>query len=301
MPQRQFTYEDRIPNYALFLIFHWGGSQGLSPLSQNGLIDGLSLTVMSDEEFSVNDLSTTWLSENAPEILHRTRQTYGAENTEILSPSKDAYGAFIFLFDYFNHHLFKGTLPNCLITLPQGRRSVRGYFCEKSWTKTKHGDVCDEIALNPIYFQDNSTERVLSTLVHEMVHLQQFHFYKPGKSGYHNKEWGRLMRKVGLIPSSTGKPGGDEIGRRVSHYIDEGGSFQHVCQELLQTGFAIPWHVISPTNEEDENDDDDNLVKKKRESKTKYTCPDCDLNAWAKPNVFILCGTCQQELMTAAS
>lgn len=230
--------------------------------------------------------------------LHRTKQNTDSENTDIINPSKDAYGCLIFLFDHFNQHLFKGTLPNCLITLPNGRRAARGYFCGKSWRKAKRGDICDEIALNPLYFQDNSTERVLSTLVHEMVHLQQFHFYKPGKSGYHNKEWGNLMRKLGLIPSSTGEPGGDGIGRSVSHYIEEGGAFQQVCNKLLRTGFTIPWNTITPLQEDD---GDGNKAKKKRESKTKYTCPGCALNAWAKPEVLILCGACRQELMASVS
>jgi hypothetical protein len=31
--------------------------------------------------------------------------------------------------------------------------------------------------------------RSLSTLVHEMAHLQQNHFGKSSRTGYHNKEW----------------------------------------------------------------------------------------------------------------
>ena len=63
-------------------------------------------------------------------------------------------------------------------------------------------------------YTDRTNEQTLSTLVHEMTHLQQQHFGKPSRSGYHNKEWGLLMRAVGLIPSSTGEPGGKETGQR---------------------------------------------------------------------------------------
>ena len=31
-------------------------------------------------------------------------------------------------------------------------------------------------------------------------------------------------------------------------------------------------------------------------SNQKYTCPDCGLNAWAKPGVRLICGECEVEL-----
>jgi len=37
------------------------------------------------------------------------------------------------------------------------------------------GEETDEIALNPSTFRSRSTEETLSTLVHEMCHLWQFH------------------------------------------------------------------------------------------------------------------------------
>ena len=33
-----------------------------------------------------------------------------------------------------------------------------------------------------------------------------------------------------------------------------------------------------------------------RKLKTKYTCPGCNLNAWAKPDVVLLCGACEVAL-----
>jgi protein-arginine kinase activator protein McsA len=35
--------------------------------------------------------------------------------------------------------------------------------------------------------------------------------------------------------------------------------------------------------------------KKKAASKTKYTCPTCGTNAWAKPNTALICGACYEE------
>ncbi len=256
----------------------------------------------------MNELSAAQFQGNGSEIFHRTMQNSEAENAALISPSRESYGALIYLFDYLNEQLFNRTLPPCIITMPRSRRPQRGYFCGESWGKANQGVMCDEIALNPIHFQGSSTEQTFSTLVHEMVHQFQAYNGTPGKGAYHNKEWGELMRQVGLIPSSTAKPGGKETGRSVSHYIEEGGAFQRVCQKLLDTGFVIPWHAITPQDSDDDDnsgDDDDvdgdNAAKKKRASKTKYTCPGCTLNAWAKPDVCILCGTCHQELMVAGS
>ena len=45
--------------------------------------------------------------------------------------------------------------------------------------------------------------------------------------------------------------------------------------------------------------DDDGVRKKKSASKTKYTCPICGLNAWAKPESRFVCSDCQ-ELMQSS-
>lgn len=36
--------------------------------------------------------------------------------------------------------------------------------------------------------------------------------------------------------------------------------------------------------------------KKKAASKTRYTCPDCQMNAWAKPDVHLVCGACGERM-----
>jgi predicted SprT family Zn-dependent metalloprotease len=43
-------------------------------------------------------------------------------------------------------------------------------------------------------------------MTNEMAHLEQHHFGKPSRSGYHNKEWAGMMKAVGLIPSDTAAP-----------------------------------------------------------------------------------------------
>jgi hypothetical protein len=138
--------------------------------------------------------------------------------------------------------------------------------------------VTDEIALNPSHFHARTTEQSLSTLVHEMAHLEQHHFGTPSRAGYHNAQWARRMEAMGLIPSDTGTPGGRKVGQKMSHYIQEDGPFARVCAELIARGF-------DPLYVERWSEGAAVTRKKKAASKTRYTCPTCGLNAWAKPDV----------------
>jgi predicted SprT family Zn-dependent metalloprotease len=58
----------------------------------------------------------------------------------------------------------------------------------------------DEIALNPAYFAERTTKEILSTLVHEMVHVWQQHQGAPSRTGYHNAEWPRRWKNSGSSP-----------------------------------------------------------------------------------------------------
>src|SRR5271157_1233999 len=145
----------------------------------------------------------------------------------ILNPTQETYDNLLMAFKLMNEHLFGDKLPLCLITL-QRKRGTMGYysknrFCRNSDRKT----TSDEIALNPEYFStDGQDERqVIQTLVHEMVHLWQHHFGEPGRRSYHNKNWSEKMMSVGLMPSSTGKKGGNTTGEHMSDYVTEGGLF----------------------------------------------------------------------------
>ena len=202
------------------------------------------------------------------------------------NPTKTNYDGFNKAYDFFNRRLFSNELPRCLITMQRGK-TYYGFFAGGTWKAAEGGEEADEIALNPSTFRSRTTEETLSTLVHEMAHLWQFHHGKPSRNGYHNKEWGRKMREIGLVPSSTGKEGGKETGQKVSHYIDGIGRFKKECAALIEKGFQVPYIDFLV---------DEKKKKKKAASKTKYTCPECDLNAWAKPDVLILCGEYDAQL-----
>lgn len=207
-----------------------------------------------------------------------------------MQPTTETYTELDRAYAYFNRELFGDRLPPCIITM-QRKKGANGYFWADTWAKCGEAtDRVDEIALNPDTFQYRTVTEVLSTLVHEMVHLKQQHFGKPSRNAYHNKEWGTMMEDVGLIPTDTGKPGGKRTGQKVTHYVEPGGRFEASCKALIDTGFVLPWLALTTS------DASEKKRAKKAASKTKYTCPSCEANAWAKPDASLVCGDCMEHM-----
>jgi len=202
-------------------------------------------------------------------------------------------------YDWFNKSLFDDQLPQVLITLQRSKVAYGYFWCNQYSNRDGSPERLDEIALNPEAMHGRSDERILSTLVHEMVHCWQQHFGHPSRGGYHNAQWASVMVAIGLTPSDTGEPGGKQVGQKVSHYIDEHGYFKTACTRwLARHPKGIQWEV-APLMEggdgDGDGDGDDGKSKtraQKRASKTKYTCPTCDTNAWAKPGITLICGEC---------
>ncbi len=201
------------------------------------------------------------------------------------------YKEFQQAYDYFNGELWNGDLPQLLVTL-QRKPKMLGHFAPERYEHRSSADVIHEIALNPDGFVGEDDEEILSTLVHEMAHVWQQVAGKPGRRGYHNKEWAAEMKRIGLYPSSTAAKGGKEVGEKMSHYIVDGGAFQVACAALVETGFALDWqsHTKDGKGGADGEEGEDDEPKKK--GRIKYTCPQCELNAWAKPEAVLICGVC---------
>jgi predicted SprT family Zn-dependent metalloprotease len=220
-----------------------------------------------------------------------------APSEAAIQPTKETYEQFQQAYEVLNQALFAGELPNCLITL-QRRNRTYGYFCGDRFGRSD-GQVTDEIALNPRHFHDRSVPDVLSTLAHEMVHLWQHHFGTPGRGRYHNREWADRMKAIGLQPTSTGKPDGEETGDSMDHLIVTDGAFDRTVKELLAGGFSITWIEKPPCSAKSVAGDSDASSKggdtgtptgTRSGKRAKYTCPSCGLNAWAKHRVQLLCG-----------
>ncbi|MEO4090735.1 SprT-like domain-containing protein [Acinetobacter pittii] len=240
-----------------------------------------------------------------------------------MTATKTTYDELQTAYDFFNQHLFNNELPACLITLQREKRTL-GYFSWNRFTNS-NGEQIDELAMNPSYFGIRTIAETLSTLVHEQVHNWQFHFGKPSRNGYHNKEWAEKMEMVGLMPSNTGQINGNKTGQQMTHYIIKGGAFEKACKKLISKKFQISWYDRFPPvpqevviekleklklesismDEDNEIDDNDSLPNTSainiellnfspeevnKSNRDKYKCPICGNQVWGKPNMKLKCG-----------
>lgn len=222
------------------------------------------------------------------------------------TPTSQAYGELQTAFDHYNRELFDGALPLCLITMQREKRTY-GYFSPKRFVHRHDKQTTDEIAINPSYFATVPLLEVLQTMVHEMAHAWQEHFGTPSRRTYHNAEWADKMESIGLMPSSTGKPGGKRTGEKMADYPIPGGRFLQATDALLANGFFVSWldrhppaQRIGATGDDDAGD----LVElvgelgellvpqepRNRSNRVKFRCPECGAQAWGKPGLKLLCG-----------
>jgi len=222
-------------------------------------------------------------------------------------------------FEFFNQRLWDGALEPVVLLLDRPRsESIGGHYSPGRWRSRDgiaangtreqllerdeelwvanskvHGAALGnpngwergEIALNPEAWPRFTDRYILSILVHEMAHhWQATKSPKKARLGYHDRIWGKEMKRVGLHPSNTGEEGGRETGQQMAHYIVEGGMFDVACEELLAEGMRLEWEAPKPRR------------AKKPKSKLKYTC-ECGQNAWAKPNAKLSCGLCNGVMM----
>jgi hypothetical protein len=194
------------------------------------------------------------------------------------------YQGFQQAYDFFNRALFDGSLPQVLVTLQRHAKS-RGYFSPERFNGRIDEAAVHELALNPDSFTGRTDEMILSTLAHEMAHVWQQTHGKPPRRSYHDRQWAAKMREIGLQPSSTAEPGGKETGQKVSHYIIPGGRYAQAYAKLAERGFQLHWQSAAESG----------VDRAKKASKTKYTCPICGQNAWAKPEALLICGVCYDD------
>jgi hypothetical protein len=205
-------------------------------------------------------------------------------------------------YDLFNRELFAGELPGAMIVLHRARGAY-GYC----WTGALTSDrtaIVDEIALNPEYVRTRPALATLSTLAHEMAHQwvrQQGDRIKQPASGYHCKAWAAKMRDIGLMPSDTAAPGGKQTGPRVSHYVPYAGSFYWLAHQLIETGWTLDVGHREVTAKQAALIAIGTLAATKRAtakraSKTKFTCPECNQNAWGAPSLAIVCARCEVHM-----
>lgn len=203
-------------------------------------------------------------------------------NPIMKTPTELQYHNFQLLFDYFNTNLFEGRLPVCFLIFSRRQAQIGGHFSHSRWSN-KGGQTLHEININPVWMANVDDETLCSVIVHEMCHLEQSEVQGPPTSGYHNKEWGDLMKRVGLMPSDTGAPGGKQVGFRMSHYIIKGGKFEEAMKSL-PPNILLPFRSFENVKDKDKN--------KRKKLKVAYECPSCHTKVWGKPNLNPICSKC---------
>lgn len=208
------------------------------------------------------------------------------------------YGAFDQAKGYFIKTPFEKPLPPILLTLHEHRGSG-GYYSPRRWV-AREGEyrtyLIAQINISPSILL-LEPKMLMSVLVHELVHHEQYTYGKPGRGGYHNTEFATLMHAIGLISSSTGQPGARRTGDRMSHYILEGGLFEEAYNAMPKE-YILPFkphvelrggHVPNRLSQ---------IQKDARnKNKTKYTCLGCGTAAWGKPHLNVICGQCNTRLV----
>lgn len=219
-------------------------------------------------------------------------------------PTRELFDAYRGMFAFYNDALFAGSLPEVVLNFSRHSRS-RGFFAPERWTRHDGDARTHEISINPDTLLSRTAREVASTLVHEMVHLWQECSGTAPRRAYHDRQWADKMELCGLMPSSTGAPGGKRVGQHMTHYIMEDGRFAHAFARM-PSELLLPWRSGAPvraparpakTGGEPEPEP---TVKKRDPSKIKYSCGDCGVNVWGKEGLSIVCGDCQEPFAPAA-
>jgi predicted SprT family Zn-dependent metalloprotease len=240
-------------------------------------------------------------------------------------PTPEAYAELQRAYDHFNDRLFGRTLPGCLITLQREKRTC-GYFSKARFANLD-GLLTDEIALNPAFFAVVPLVETLQTMVHEMVHQWQAYHGSPGRGRYHNDQWADKMESIGLMPSSTGQPGGRRTGDHMADYAIEGGRFLKACKALVTDEFQISWYDRFPAAEHVQAglatpavnlsssvgggpapaasvavaaslvlSEGSTPTTADKSNRVKYSCS-CVHNVWGKPGLRLKCMDCGSEFL----
>ena len=191
---------------------------------------------------------------------------------------KKKFAPLEYLFHYYNQELFHGELYDCLMNRKKG---AAGFFALERWIDAQKQNMQKT---PPLYPEWESME-FHAAFVHEMVHVWQHISGKPSRAGYHNAEFARKMEEIGLIPSSTGEPGGKKTGQKMSQYSPPVGSFINKYKEFWEKDIE---YKLLPVLES---------TTASGTSKTKYQCPACGKKIWGKTNELVPCYECF-ELMT---
>jgi len=228
-----------------------------------------------------------------------------------LPPTASQFSALLGAYNYFNETLFKGKLPSVILNLSR-KNQAAGFVAPFLWRSAAKAagekGTLHELSINPEILL-MPPEFVYGTLVHEQVHIWQEEYGKPSRTGYHNQQWARKMEAIGLMPSSTGGPGGKKTGQHMSDYPIIDGKFMVALKQMPKafflpfvstegdylSGMTIPMGAPAAGQQGLGRPP---LPKRPKspKGKTTYCCGSCGMKVWGKPNLAVSCMDCNQQL-----
>ena len=180
-----------------------------------------------------------------------------------ISPTMTKKQAIFFenTFNYYKNTLFQGILPECYIEFST-KVGLYGIFFSNQWVDLKQKYI-HEIILNPEILSLKSIE-FHAIIVRNMVFLWLYMHGIHSRPNYLNKKAAQKLEEFGIIPSSTGAPGGKKIGQSILQYINYNGIFAKVFKKNPKktSGYRH-------TSADDETNGKDKTLK------IKFFCPSC--------------------------
>ena len=118
------------------------------------------------------------------------------------------FNTFDKLLAYYNEALFAGTLPDCMV-IPSRHSTNTRLVKPEQWKDTlaENRPLIHEISINSARLGHVDAD-VHAELVYGMVLVWQQEYGNPSRRGYTNQERAKKMEAIGLMPTSTGEPGG---------------------------------------------------------------------------------------------
>ena len=220
------------------------------------------------------------------------RDNHSYDEQKSIRPPIDVHANLLQAWDHFNERLFNGLLPDVVFSFIR-KNNVPSHFTPNRFQRAD-GSFWHEVQINPVLMGLRPLEQSLETIAYEATRVARYEFGGTnqrggkGSNGYHDKTFAEFMKRVGLYPSDTGMPEGNETGSKMSWFVIAGGVFDQARTSLLDSGFTINWHDrltfrnIGAT----ELDVEDQPAPKK--DRVKFTCPNevCGLNVLGKAYGF---------------
>lgn len=196
------------------------------------------------------------------------------------------------MYRQLNNDKFGGQLEEPIITIMSTPRAYGHVTCAKVWKSKDTQKYELNIGAGTL---DRPIENVVSTLLHEMVHI--FHLQNDiqdtSRGGsYHNKKFKDKAEEVGLI---------------IEHHATYGWTltspsdalFEYICEqgwEDILINRAEPLRITVGGNAANKGTEEQPPTRKPSSTR-KYICPCCKMSVRATRTVNIKCGDCNETMI----